>query len=180
MMIPLYGLALGSLFAGVVFSHIFIGDGAIAFFKSALFSGATNHVFETLEETPPLVHFTPQFLTAGGFVVALYLYIFAPGTADRWARALPGLYRFLLNKWYFDELYDFMFVRPAFWLGNLFWKGGDQNTIDRFGPDGVAARVIDVTQRVVRLQSGYLYQYAFVMLVGVAALITFYVVWGLR
>ena len=71
-------------------------------------------------------------------------------------------------------------MRPAFWLGNLFWKGGDQNTIDRFGPDGVAARVIDVTNRVVKLQSGYLYHYAFAMLVGVAALITYYLVWGLR
>jgi NADH-quinone oxidoreductase subunit L len=180
MMIPLYVLALGSLAAGVTFSHLFIGDGAIAFFKSSLFSGVTNHVFETLEEAPPIVHFTPQFLTAGGFVVALYLYIVAPGTADRWARALPGLYRFLLNKWYFDELYDILFVRPAFRLGNLFWKGGDQNTIDRLGPDGVAARVIDVTQRVVRLQTGYLYHYAFAMLVGVAALITYYLVWGLR
>jgi NADH-quinone oxidoreductase subunit L len=180
MMIPLYCLAAGALFAGLIFSRLFVGEGARAFFKASLFYGPANHIMSALEETPPLVHFLPTIFMVGGFIVALYLYIIAPGTADRWARALPGLYRFLLNKWYFDELYDFMFVRPAFWLGRLFWKGGDQNTIDRFGPDGVAARVIDVTQRVVRLQSGYLYQYAFVMLVGVAALITFYLVWGLR
>ena len=93
---------------------------------------------------------------------------------------MPGLYRFLLNKWYFDELYDRIFVRPAFWLGNLFWKGGDQNIIDRLGPDGVAARVVDVTKSVVRLQSGYLYHYAFAMLIGVAALITYYLVGSLR
>jgi NADH-quinone oxidoreductase subunit L len=180
MMIPLYALAVGSLFAGFIFSRFFIGEGATKFFKASLFFGPANHLMSALEETPPLVHFLPTIVMLGGFFVAVYLYILAPGTADRWARALPGLYRFLLNKWYFDELYGCIFVRPAFWLGRLFWKAGDQNTIDRFGPDGVAARVIDVTQRVVRLQTGYLYHYAFAMLLGVAALITYYLVWGLR
>jgi NADH-quinone oxidoreductase subunit L len=180
MMIPLYVLALGALFAGLFFSPLFVGEGASEFFKTSLFTGPANHIMSALENVPLLVHFLPTIMMIGGFIVALYLYIVAPGAAERWAKALPGLYRFLLNKWYFDELYDYLFVRPAFWLGNLFWKGGDQNTIDRFGPDGVAARVIDVTQRVVRLQSGYLYHYAFAMLVGVAALITYYLVWGLR
>jgi len=77
-----------------------------------------------------------------------------------------------LNKWYFDELYDFLFVRPARWLGRVFWKGGDGWLIDGFGPDGVSARVLDVTNRVVKMQSGYLYHYAFAMLIGVAALVT--------
>jgi NADH-quinone oxidoreductase subunit L len=180
MMIPLYVLAIGSLLAGLLFSRIFIGEGASEFFKASLYFGPGNRVFQSLEEVPVLVHFLPTIMMLGGFFVAVYLYIVAPGTADRWARALPGLYRFLLNKWYFDELYDRIFVRPAFWLGRLFWKGGDQNTIDRFGPNGVAAFVIDVTNRVVKLQSGYLYHYAFAMLLGVAALITYYLVWGLR
>ncbi len=180
MMIPLYVLAAGSLFAGLIFKRLFIGERAAEFFKTSLFYGPANHIMQAVEETPPIVHFLPTLMMVGGFLAAVYFYVVAPGTADRWARALPGLYRFLLNKWYFDELYDRLFVRPAFWLGNLFWKGGDQNTIDRFGPDGVAARVIDVTNRVVKLQSGYLYHYAFAMLVGVAALITYYLVWGLR
>ncbi len=180
MMIPLYALGLGALLAGLVFSRLFVGEGAHEFFKASLYYGPANHIMAALEDTPPLVHFLPTIMMIGGFVAALYFYILAPGTAERWAQALPGLYRFLLNKWYFDELYDVLFVRPAFWLGRAFWKGGDQNTIDRFGPDGVAARVIDVTNRVVRLQSGYLYHYAFAMLVGVAALITYYLVWGLR
>ena len=80
------------------------------------------------------------------------------------------LYRFLLNKWYFDELYDLIFVRPALWLGRVLWKGGDGYVIDGFGPDGVSARVLDVTRNVVRLQTGYLYHYAFAMLIGAAAL----------
>jgi NADH-quinone oxidoreductase subunit L len=180
MLIPLYCLAAGALFAGIIFSRLFVGEGAHEFFKASLYYGPANHLMAALEGTPPFVHFLPTIFMIGGFVAALYLYILAPGAAARWAQALPGLYRFLLNKWYFDELYDFLFVRPAFWLGRAFWKGGDQNTIDRFGPDGVAARVIDVTNRVVRLQSGYLYHYAFAMLVGVAALITYYLVWGLR
>ena len=84
------------------------------------------------------------------------------------------LYRFLLNKWYFDEIYDFIFVRPALWLGRVLWKGGDGWLIDGFGPDGVSARVLDVTRNVVRLQTGYLYHYAFAMLIGAAALITWF------
>ena len=90
------------------------------------------------------------------------------------------LYRFLLNKWYFDELYDLLFVRPALWLGRVLWKGGDGWLIDGFGPDGVSARVLDVTRNVVRLQTGYLYHYAFAMLIGVAALITWFMFAGGR
>jgi NADH-quinone oxidoreductase subunit L len=180
MMIPLYVLAFGALVAGLVFKHYFIGEGATDFWKSSLFYGPANHILEAMEHVPALVSLGPTFMMVGGFFVALYLYILAPGTAQKWADAMPGLYRFLLNKWYFDELYDRIFVRPAFWLGNLFWKGGDQNVIDRLGPDGVAARVVDVTNRVVRLQSGYLYHYAFAMLIGVAALITYYIVGSLR
>jgi NADH-quinone oxidoreductase subunit L len=180
MMIPLYVLAFGALVAGLVFKHYFIGEGAADFWKSSLFYGPANHILEAMEHVPALVSLGPTFMMVGGFFIALYVYILAPGTAQKWADAMPGLYRFLLNKWYFDELYDRIFVRPAFWLGNLFWKGGDQNVIDRLGPDGVAARVVDVTNRVVRLQSGYLYHYAFAMLIGVAALITYYLVGSLR
>jgi NADH-quinone oxidoreductase subunit L len=96
------------------------------------------------------------------------------------ARDQQILYKFLLNKWYFDEIYDFLFVRPVLRLGRLFWKGGDGYIIDGFGPDGVSAWVLDVTRNVVRLQTGYLYHYAFAMLIGVAALITYYLVGSLR
>ena len=82
------------------------------------------------------------------------------------------LYRFLLNKWYFDEIYDALLVRPAMALGRFLWKKGDGWLIDGFGPDGVSARVIDVTRNVVRLQTGYLYHYAFAMLLGVALIVT--------
>ena len=103
-----------------------------------------------------------------------------PAHSGRLARAARPLYRFLLNKWYFDELYDFLFVRPAKWLGRTLWKRGDGWLIDGFGPDGVSARVLDVTRNVVRLQTGYLYHYAFAMLIGAAALITWFMFAGVR
>ena len=96
------------------------------------------------------------------------------------ARDQKLLYEFLLNKWYFDEIYDFLIVRPLLRLGRLLWKGGDGFVIDGFGPDGVSARVLDVTRNVVRLQSGYLYHYAFAMLIGVAAFITWFMFVGVR
>ena len=88
------------------------------------------------------------------------------------------IYKFLLNKWYFDEIYDFLLVRPTFWLGRVLWKVGDGSIIDGIGPDGIAARVIDITNRVVKLQSGYVYHYAFAMLIGAALLITFFMFGG--
>ena len=113
-----------------------------------------------------------------GFLVAWQFYIRRPDIPVALAREQPLLYHFLLNKWYFDEIYDFLFVRPAMWLGRLFWKGGDGFIIDGFGPDGVSARVLDVTRNVVRLQTGYLYHYAFAMLIGVAAFITWFMFAG--
>jgi NADH-quinone oxidoreductase subunit L len=102
----------------------------------------------------------------------------SPDLPRQLAASQPLLYRFLLNKWYFDELYDFLFVRPAKWLGHQLWKKGDGMVIDGLGPDGVSARVIDVTNAVVRLQTGYVYHYAFAMLIGVAALVTWYMLGG--
>jgi NADH-quinone oxidoreductase subunit L len=180
MLIPLAVLAFGSLFAGGIFHTDFIGEGFAEFWKNSLYLGPDNHILEQMEEIPHLAALMPTIMMAGGFLVALYVYILAPGTAARLAEAMPALYRFLLNKWYFDELYDKIFVRPAFWLGRVLWKGGDGAIIDRLGPDGVAARVIDVTGRVVKLQSGYIYNYAFAMLIGLAALITWYLVGGVR
>ena len=107
-----------------------------------------------------------------GILLAYQLYVRRTDLPGALARMHEPLYRFLLNKWYFDEIYEIAFVRAAKWLGRLLWLGGDGRVIDGFGPDGVSARVLDVTARVVKLQSGYLYHYAFAMLIGVAALVT--------
>jgi len=111
-------------------------------------------------------------MMAFGFVVSYLFYISKPYLPVELANDHPLLYRFLLNKWYFDELYDFLFVRPAKRLGYFLWKKGDGAVIDGLGPDGISARVLDITRGAVKLQTGYLYHYAFAMLIGVAGLIT--------
>jgi NADH-quinone oxidoreductase subunit L len=98
--------------------------------------------------------------------------------AERLAARFRPLYLFLLNKWYFDELYDWLFVRPALWLGRAFWQGGDRAVIDGV-IDGTAAAVAATTRKVVKLQTGYVYHYAFAMLIGVAAIITYFLLPGL-
>lgn len=176
MLIPLAVLSIGAIFAGVVFKEAFVGHDFEAFWKSALFMGKDNHILHEMHEVPKWVVASPFVAMVIGFVLAYLMYVRWPEIPGKLAAANPALYRFLLNKWYFDELYDFLFVRPAKWLGRFLWKKGDGFVIDGFGPDGVSARVVDVTNRVVRLQTGYLYHYAFAMLIGVAGLVTWYLV----
>ncbi|HEX6112245.1 MAG TPA: NADH-quinone oxidoreductase subunit L, partial [Geminicoccaceae bacterium] len=121
-----------------------------------------------------LIRVLPVIVAVLGIALAYVMYIRQPDLPARLAGALPGLYRFLLNKWYFDELYDRLFVDPAKRLGYGLWQGVDVMTIDRLGPDGVALSALTMARRAVRLQSGYLYHYAFAMLIGVAALVTWY------
>jgi NADH-quinone oxidoreductase subunit L len=180
MLIPLYVLSIGAIFAGLAFKNVFIGHDAGEFWRNSLFVGPNNHILHEMHEIPEWVGLAPFLMMLGGFAVAAYMYVFAPETPARLAARFNPLYKFLLNKWYFDELYDFLFVRPAFWVGRLFWKGGDVGIIDRLGPDGIAARVLDGTSWIVKLQTGYIYNYAFAMLIGLAAIITFYLVGGVR
>ncbi|KQT60455.1 MULTISPECIES: NADH-quinone oxidoreductase subunit L [unclassified Aureimonas] len=178
MLVPLYILATGAILAGIVFAPFFIGEGYGEFWNAALFTGAENHVLHDMHSVPFLVKMSPFIAMVIGFVLAWQFYIRKPYMPARIAVTHRGLYKFLLNKWYFDELYDFLFVRSAKALGRFLWKQGDGQVIDRLGPDGIAARVMDVTDRAVRLQTGYLYHYAFAMLIGVAALVTWMMVGG--
>ena len=148
------------------------------FFRQSLKFAAGNHVLEDMEQIPALVGYLPTVMMAVGLAVAWQFYIRRPELPEQLARQHDMLYRFLLNKWYFDELYDLILVRPTIRLGRLLWKGGDGWLIDGFGPDGVSAWVLDVTRKVVRLQTGYLYHYAFAMLIGLAALITWFMFSG--
>ena len=180
MLVPLAVLAIGSIGAGWPFLHIFEGNGAEEFFRNSLTFGPNNHVLEDMEHLPLAITLAPTVMMIGGFLVAYQFYIRRPDIPVALARDQGVLYRFLLNAWYFDRIYDFIFVRPAMWLGRLLWKGGDGFVIDGFGPDGVSARVLDVTRNVVRLQTGYLYHYAFAMLIGVAAFITWFMFAGVH
>ena len=180
MLIPLYVLSVGALFAGGLFASHFIGASQEEFFKGALYYGPNNHILEEMEHVPEAVKIIPMLLLAGGFAVAWFGYIHDLSAPSRWARVNPMLYKFVSHKWYFDELYDHMFVKPAFWIGRLFWRGGDMGIIDRFGPDGISTMVVDVTRQAVKLQTGYIYHYAFAMLIGVTVLITWYLVGGVH
>jgi NADH-quinone oxidoreductase subunit L len=180
MLIPLAALALGATVAGVAFRSWFVGAGYEGFWKHALYLAPDNKLLEQMESVPWLVSLAPTLMMLGGLLVALYMYVVDRSAPKILADSAPRLYRFLLNKWYFDELYDFLFVRPAFRLGRLLWKGGDGFLIDGFGPDGISARVLDVTRGAVRLQSGYIYHYAFAMLIGVAIFATWYLFGGIR
>ena len=178
MIIPLGVLAVGSIFAGFPFQDLFAGHGVTEFFRDSLKLAQENGILENMHHAPYLVTVLPTVMMAVGFVIAWVFYMRRPQLPAELARQHDALYRFLLNKWYFDEIYDAIIVRPTLWLARLLWKGGDGWLIDGFGPDGVSARVLEVTQGAIRLQTGYLYHYAFAMLIGVAAFITWFMFGG--
>ena len=171
MLIPLGVLSVGATLAGVLFSSYFIGHAESAFWGSALYRSETNHVLHEMHEVPEWVSLSSFVAMLAGLAVAWLYYIAVPSLPAVTARAFRPLYLFLLNKWYFDELYNFLFVKPAFALGRLLWKGGDGAIIDG-AIDGTAEGVARITGRVVKLQTGYVYHYAFAMLIGVALLLT--------
>jgi len=178
MLIPLVVLAAGAILAGFPLASKFVGDGFDAFFKGAIFMAKDNHILHDLHGVPFWVKASPFVMMVLGFVFAWLFYIQDPQRPVRLAETFPSAYRFLLNKWYFDELYDLIFVRPAKWLGSFFWKKGDGWLIDGFGPDGVSSLSLRIAGRAARLQTGYVYHYAFAMLIGVALFVTWYLFAG--
>jgi len=151
-----------------------IGENWHAFWGGSITILDGHKALAAREQVPLWADLAPLVAGLLGIAIAVQLYIRRRDLAPALARMHAPLYRFLLNKWYFDELYEFALVQPAKWLGRLLWKGGDGRIIDGFGPDGIAASVIAVTRRAVQLQTGYVYHYAFVMLIGVVVLVTLY------
>jgi NADH-quinone oxidoreductase subunit L len=180
MLIPLYVLAAGALAAGYIFKDFFIGHDEALFWGSALYRTPENEIIHEMHNVPLWVGYSPFIVMVLGFLLAFWFYIRDTSLPRKLAATHWPVYQFLLNKWYFDELYDFLFVRPAMWLGRFLWKKGDGMVIDGLGPDGVSARVIDVTRGVVRLQTGFVYHYAFAMLIGVAALVSWFTFGGIQ
>ena len=171
MLVPLVVLSIGAVFAGFVFAPTFIGpETAGEFWRGSVAFNVA--LMEHVEHLPGLVKLAATIAMVTGFVVAIWAYMLDRTVPARFVANFGGLYRFLLHKWYFDEVYDFLFVRPAFALGRVFWQRGDQGTIDRFGPNGMAALVQLGTNASRKLQSGYVYTYALVMLIGLAAAAT--------
>jgi NADH-quinone oxidoreductase subunit L len=171
MLVPLGVLTLGAVFAGFVFHGPFLdAELGTKFWQGSLAFDA--HLMHQMHEVPEWVKLSATVVMLLGLFIAWMAYIRDTTIPARFTGTFRGLYAFLLNKWYWDELYDLIFVRPAFWLGRLFWKSGDQGTIDRFGPNGVAAVAMVGSRVAARLQTGYLYSYAFVMLLGLAGIAT--------
>ncbi len=173
MLVPLVLLSLGAVAAGALFQNFFIGGATHEFWKSSLV--LATHSEGGHEAHPPAwVAWSPTIAMALGFALSWLFYIASPALPARLANlpVIHDIYLFLLNKWYFDQLYHFIFVRPAHWLGRVLWKKGDGAIIDGLGPDGLAATVGGITRDAVKLQSGFVYQYAFVMLIGVTLIAT--------
>ena len=171
MLVPLIVLTIGAVFAGFIFHDAFIGaETGGEFWKGSL--AFNEHLMHAMHGVPELVKLSATIVMLLGLAIAWWAYIKDTTVPARFVANFGGLYQFLLNHWYWDELYDFLFVKPAFWLGRLFWKKGDEGTIDRFGPHGAAALVQQGSRLAVRFQTGYLYSYAFVMLLGLVGLAT--------
>ena len=171
MTVPLLVLSLGAVFAGYLFHTTFIGEAA----NSAFWHGAiafNRELMGSVEAIPFFAKIATFLAMLLGLFGAWLAYIRSPSLPKATAEQVEVLYRFLLHKWYFDELYQLLFVRPAFAIGRWFWHRGDERTIDRFGPNG-SAWVVEIGSRMAgRLQSGYVYTYAFVMLIGLTGAVT--------
>ena len=173
MVVPLLVLAIGAVAAGFAFAEQFVGHHQGEFWRGAIFTAPTNHVLDEAHHSPAWVLWAPLVVSTLGLAAAFYIYVLREGLGARMAAKEGPVWTFLYNKWFFDELYNATFVRGARGLGDLFWKVGDQKLIDGLGPNGVAAVSGAVGRRTGRLQTGFVYHYAFVMLLGVAGLLSF-------
>lgn len=178
MILPLIVLATGAVFSGWAMYGYFVGDQTSAFWGNSILILPGHDALANVPFVPTWVKLSPLVVGALGISLAYVFYIHKPEIPGKLAARFRGVYLFLLNKWYFDELYDRIFTRPCFVLGRGFWKVGDGLLIDGLGPDGVSAAVKNFAKRTAALQSGYLYHYAFAMLTGLVVLITWYLVFA--
>lgn len=172
MLVPLYVLAIGAVFAGMI--------GFPYFSSGASFWGASLVTYEHQVHPPFYIVYLPLVIALSGIGLAYLYYIVRTDLPEKTAKMFLPLYHFFYNKWWFDEIYEAFFVKPASTFGQLFWKGGDKAMIDGLGPDGVSAVTQRLARRVSALQTGYLYHYAFMMMVGLLALMSWVVYWTLK
>ena len=171
MLVPLALLSIGAVFAGFAFHHAFLdAEHGVAFWKGSI--AFDTELMHAMHDVPLLVKLSATIVMLMGLAMAWWAYIKDTSIPARFTAQFNGLYQFLLNKWHWDELYNALFIQPAFWFGRLFWKQGDQGVIDRFGPNGAAEVVQYGSRLAAKLQTGYLYSYALVMLMGLAGIAT--------
>jgi NADH-quinone oxidoreductase subunit L len=172
---PLAALSVGAIFAGWWFHGQFIGENNAAYWQGAIFNAPDNHVIASLERTPFMIALSPTLTGIVGLLLSVWFYLVNPAIPAMLAARFRPVYLFLLNKWYFDELYDVIFVRPALWLAREFWQVGDVTIIDGV-PNGLAALAQDGSRQAVRLQTGSIAVYAFTMLIGLVGLISIFLI----
>ena len=174
MLLPLLPLALGAIFAGFLGYELFVGHDMAQFWGDSIFILPTHTAMENAHHVPTWVKLLPIGLAAAGVAMAYVAYTFIPSIPATMVKTFAPIHKFFFNKWYFDELYDAIFVKPSVRIGGLLWQRGDKDTIDGFGPDGITALVLRISQSASRFQSGYVYHYAFAMMIGIVVLLSWY------
>ena len=174
MLLPLVPLALGAIFAGFLGYELFVGHDMAQFWGDSIFILPTHQAMENAHHVPTWVKLLPIGLATAGVAMAYVAYTFVPSLPGKVSTMFAPVHKFFFNKWYFDELYDAIFVKPSVKIGGLLWQRGDKDTIDGFGPDGITAFVLRISQSASRIQSGYVYHYAFAMLIGIVVLLSWY------
>ena len=172
MLIPLFVLALGAIFSGWYFYNDFVGYNWKEFWGNSIFISEKHKAFKLAHYVPLWVKYLPIFLAILGILCAYLFYVLNPNLPKILSKKFSLIYNLFFNKWYFDELYDYLFVKSFIKFGNYFWKKGDEGTIDRFGPNGISKLVKNISSKSIIIQSGYIYHYAFAMLIGLVVLIT--------
>ena len=173
MLAPLIVLAIGAAVTGFAFEGSFIGEGWHDFWRGSIVNAPGNMVLDDMHHVPGIISLLPTLVGVLGIALAYVMYVAQPALPARLAAAVPRVYDFVLNKWYFDELYNAIFVRPAIWLARVLWQVGDAQVIDGI-PNGIAALTSDGSAQVVRIQTGSIAVYAFTMLIGLVLLVSIF------
>jgi NADH-quinone oxidoreductase subunit L len=173
MLFPLFVLALGSLFSGYWLNYLFVGE-ETTFWGDAIFVLPEDEVIQAAHHVSPWIHWSPTFAALFGIGLAYLMYQSAKAWPEKLSQRFKGIYTFLYNKWYFDELYNRLFVNTSFKLGKTLWEEGDQEIIDGLGPNGASLLSVKGGRLLCYLQTGYVYHYAFAMIIGIVLMISYY------
>ena len=174
MLFPLIVLSILTIFSGIYFVDYFMSHDYQFLWQTAIYLSESNHVIESIHYVPKWVKYSPLVMMILGLITAIIFYLIYPSIPKFLSNKFNPLYKFLLNKWYFDELYELIFVRNISRIGNFLSNFGDKRVIDGLGPDGISSRVMDIAKQVSRIQTGYIYHYAFAMLIGLMLFITYF------
>ena len=174
MLFPLFILSIFTIFSGVYFVDYFMYHDYQYLWQSSIYLSENNHVIESIHYVPKWVKYSPLVMMVIGLITAVIFYLLYPKVPKFLSSQFNPVYKFLLNKWYFDEIYEFIFVRNISRIGNFLSNFGDKSIIDGLGPDGISLRVMDIAKQISRIQTGYIYHYAFAMLIGLMLFITYF------